>query len=69
MKKTTANLDKQLSKKLNKILRRLDMLIVIFLAKSGFERKEIAKILDVSEITVAKMIPIRKLKPKKDDKE
>jgi DNA-binding NarL/FixJ family response regulator len=37
------------------INRRLDMLIAIQLASTGFEKKEIAKILGISEKTIQRM--------------
>lgn len=58
----------KLGKKLEKIIKRLDMLLVILLAKSGFKRKEIAEILGVSEKTIERMLPFRKLKQSGEDK-
>jgi len=55
------------NRKLNEILRRLDVLIVIQLAKSDLTLKEIAKVLGISEDTIERMLPFRKLKAKKQD--
>jgi hypothetical protein len=51
--------------KLEKINKKLDILIAIELAKSGLPRKEVAAVLDVSEKTIERMIPFEKLKPKR----
>jgi DNA-binding NarL/FixJ family response regulator len=53
------------NKKLDKLIRRLDILIVVQLVNSGLTLKEIAKTLDISEDTIERMIPFRKLKPKR----
>lgn len=50
--------------KLDKLLKKLDILIVVQLANSGLTLKEIAKTLDISEDTIERMLPFRKLKPK-----
>jgi arsenate reductase-like glutaredoxin family protein len=55
------------SRKLNEILKRLDILTVILLAKSGLTRKEIADVLKVSEDTIERMLPFRKLKSKRHE--
>jgi len=44
-------------RKLNEILRRLDVLVIIQLAKSGLALKEIAKVLNISEDTIERMLP------------
>lgn len=59
MSERTAN------KKLDEILRKLDILAVVHLANSGLTRKEIAKVLGISEDTIERMLPFRKLKPKR----
>lgn len=56
------------NKKLNKILKRLDTLIVIQLAKSGLTRKEIADVLEVSEKTIERMLPFAKLSQRRREK-
>jgi DNA-binding transcriptional regulator LsrR (DeoR family) len=58
MSERTAN------KKLDEILKKLDILVVVHLANSGLTRKEIAEVLGVSEDTIERMLPFRKLKPK-----
>jgi len=55
------NEDKVL-KELREIRKRLDILIIIYLANRGLKLKEIADILNVSERTVQRIISIRKLK-------
>ena len=54
--------DKSLGKKLDKIAKRLDMIVVILLAKSGLKRIEIAEILGISEKTIQRMLPFRQIK-------
>jgi len=49
------------------ILRRLDVLVVIHLAKSGLTLKEIGDVLGVSEDTIERMLPFKKLKPKRHE--
>jgi DNA-binding NarL/FixJ family response regulator len=49
------------------ILRRLDVLVVIHLAKSGLTLKEIADVLEVSEDTIERMLPFKKLKAKRHE--
>jgi DNA-binding NarL/FixJ family response regulator len=55
-------------RKLNEILRRLDILIVVQLANSGFTRKEIADVLKVSEKTIERMLPFAKLSQRRREK-
>ena len=52
------------NKRLDEMLKKLDILVVVQLAKSGFTLKEVAKVLGVSEDTIERMLPFRKLKPK-----
>jgi len=54
--------DSSLGKKLDKIVKRMDMIVVILLAKSGLNRKEIAEILGISEKTIERMLPFRQIK-------
>jgi orotate phosphoribosyltransferase-like protein len=49
------------------ILRRLDVLVVIHLAKSCLTLKEIADVLEVSEDTIERMLPFKKLKAKRHE--
>jgi len=56
--------DKTSDEKLAKIIKRLDMLSVVLLAKSGLTLKEISKALGISEDTIERMLPFRKLKSK-----
>lgn len=53
---------KGIEKKLDKIGKRLDMIIVIMLAQSGLNLKDIADILDISERTIQRMLPFRQVK-------
>jgi transposase len=54
--------DKSLGKRLDKIAKRLDMIVVILLARSGLNRKQIADILGISEKTIERMLPFREIK-------
>jgi transposase len=51
--------EKQLLEEINN---KLERLIAIILAKTGLSRKEVAKVLGVSEKTVERMVPFRKIK-------
>ncbi len=55
--------------KLDKIIKRLDIITVVLLVKSGLTRKEIAKALGVSEKTIERLIPVSKIKGTKTKKE
>lgn len=57
--------EKTANKRLDEVLRKLDILIIVHLANSGLTRKEIAGVLGVSEDTIERMLPFRKLKPKR----
>ncbi len=57
--------EKTTNRKLDEVLKKLDILIVVHLANSGLTRKEIADVLGVSEDTIERMLPFRKLKPKR----
>lgn len=54
-------------RKLGEILRRLDVLVIIQLAKSGLTLKETAKVLDISEDTIERILPFKRLKPKRHE--
>jgi transposase len=54
--------DKSLGKRLDKIAKRLDMIVVILLARSGLNRKQIADILGISEKTIERMLPFKEIK-------
>lgn len=56
-----------LNKKIEKLNKKLDMIIVILLAKSGFTRKEVADVLKVSEKTIERMLPFEKLKKRREE--
>lgn len=56
------------NKKLNEIQKRLDVLVVVQLAKSGLTRKEVADVLGVSEKTIERMLPFAKLSQKRAGK-
>jgi transposase len=60
--------DKASGEKLDKIVKRLDILTVILLARSGLPRKEIAEALGVSEKTIERLIPVSKIKRVKGKK-
>jgi len=68
MKHTRKAKSSDSNRKLNEILRRLDILIVILLAKSGLTRKETADVLGVSEKTIERMLPFAKLSQKRAEK-
>jgi DNA-binding transcriptional regulator LsrR (DeoR family) len=51
--------------RLDKIIKKLDMITVILMAQSGMKRKEIADAMGVSEKTIERLIPISKIKGKK----
>jgi DNA-binding NarL/FixJ family response regulator len=54
-------------RKLDEILKKLDIIVIVQLAKSGLTLKEIAKVLGVSEDTIERMLPFKKLKPKRHE--
>ena len=53
---------KTTDEKLDKVIKKLDIIIVILLAKSGLTRKEIADALGVSEKTIGRLIPVSKIR-------
>jgi DNA invertase Pin-like site-specific DNA recombinase len=61
MNERTAN------RKLDEVLKKLDILIVVQLANSGLTLKETAKTLGISEDTIERMLPFKKLKPKRHE--
>lgn len=63
MPKTKKTRDPKSNKNLDEILKRLDMLTIVQLAKSGLTLKETAKALGISEDTIERMVPFKKLKP------
>lgn len=54
--------EKQSNERLDKIIKRLDIITVVLLVNSGFTRKEIAKALGVSEKTIERLISVSKIK-------
>jgi transposase len=60
--------DKGTGQKLDKIVKRLDIITVILLVQSGLTRKEIAEALGVSEKTIGRLIPVSKIKGTKGKK-
>jgi len=58
----------QTNRKLDEIMKRLDILTVIQLAKSGLTRKEVAEVLGVSEKTIERMLPFAKLSQRRREK-
>lgn len=60
--------DKFLNERLDKIVKRLDLITVILLVRSGLTRKEIAEALEVSEKTIERLIPVSKIKGTKNKK-
>jgi len=59
--------DESFKRKLDKIIKRLDMILVVLLAKSGLKLNEIAEILGISERTIRRMLPFRKIKQKRKE--
>jgi transposase len=55
--------------RLDRIIKRLDIITVILLVRSGLKRKEIAEALGVSEKTIGRLIPVSKIKGTKTKKE
>jgi DNA-binding NarL/FixJ family response regulator len=55
---------KNINSNLEKITKKIDMLLIIELARSGLSLKETANVLQVSEDTIERMLPFKKLKPK-----
>ena len=60
-------INESLKRKLDKIIKRLDMILVVLLAKSGLKLNEIAEILGISERTIRRMLPFRKIKQKRKE--
>jgi len=58
---------KTADEKLVKIMKRLDILTVVLLARSGLTLKETSKVLGISEDTIERMLPFKKLKPKRHE--
>ena len=54
--------DKNIGETLDKIAKRLDMILVILLAKSGVNQSEIAKIIGTTERTIRNWLPFRQIK-------
>lgn len=54
--------------KIDKIIRRLDLLAIILLAESGLTRKEIADVLGISEKTIERMLPFSKISKRSREK-
>lgn len=54
--------------RLDKIIKRLDILTIVLLAQSGLPLRDIAKTLGVSEDTVERTVLISKIKRKTDRK-
>lgn len=46
---------------LDKIAKRLDMILVVLLAKSGVNKSEIARILGITERTIRNWLPFRQI--------
>jgi len=60
--------EKKSNERLDKIIKKLDIITVILLVKSGLTRKEIAAVMGVSEKTIERLIPVSKIKGKKTKK-
>jgi len=58
----TENFNKNAIAALEKISKRLDMILVILLAKSGVNQSEIAEIIGTSERTIRNWLPFRQIK-------
>lgn len=54
--------DKNTRETLERIAKRLDMILVILLAKSGVNQKEIAKIIGVTDRTIRNWLPFGLIK-------
>ncbi len=61
--------NKSLEERLDKVIKRLDIITVILLKNSGMKRKDIAEALGVSEKTIERLISVSKLKGSKGQKE
>lgn len=59
--------DKNTEETLEKIAKRLDMILVVLLAKSGVDQTEIAKILGVTERTIRRWLPFRQIKQRRKE--
>jgi predicted HTH transcriptional regulator len=57
--------EKNTNKRLDEISKKLDIILVTLLARSDLTRKEVADVLGVSEDTIERMLPFRKLKSKR----
>jgi transposase len=57
--------NKGIEDRLDKIIRKLDIITIVLLANSGVKKKDIAIALGVSEDTIERLIKISKLKPVK----
>ncbi|MGA2768886.1 MAG: helix-turn-helix domain-containing protein [Candidatus Bathyarchaeia archaeon] len=57
-----------MNERLDKIVKRLDLITVILLVRSGLTRKEIAEALEVSEKTIERLISVSKIKGTKNKK-
>jgi len=57
-----------LKNELNAIQKKLDILIVVQLAKAGLTKKEVADVLGVSGKTIERMLPFAKVSKKRVDK-
>jgi len=54
--------EKNVEEKLDKIAKRLDMILVILLARSGVNQAKIAEILGITERTIRNWLPFRQIK-------
>lgn len=59
--------DESLGKKLDIIAKKLDMILVILLAKSGVKQKKIADILGISDRTIRKWLPFREIQKSREE--
>lgn len=59
--------NKNLNEKLSQLNKKLDIIVVALLAKSGLTRKEIADVLGISEKTIERMVPFEKLEQKRHE--
>jgi transposase len=60
--------NKGVEERLDKVIKRLDVVTVILLANSGLTRKDIAQILGVSEKTIERLVSISKIRRAKGKK-
>jgi len=51
-------------KRMDRIARRMDIVVVVLLARSGLSKREISKVLGTSEKSIERMLPFRQIRRK-----